>query len=153
MKSAGLIFTTACAVGLLAMAASNALSQAPGQDANSSPEPGSAVYQPTKESGPVQVALDQFDYALATHDVALLQAAGVNEAGAKRWQEFFKQNPRAKVTDRCPVSNLFVSDASAIWTCTETATIISEGKPRAFEHVIRYTFARNQNTWSIVDRR
>lgn len=153
MKTAGWLLTIASGIALLATTAPNAVAQNSNQSANSFPAPESAVYQPTKEAGPVQIALNQFDHALAKHDVALLQEAGVSPASAKRWQEFFKDNPRATVTDRCPVSELFISDASAIWTCTETATIISEGKPRAFVHTIRYTFARNLDTWTVIDRR
>ncbi len=98
-------------------------------------------------------ALNQFDNALALHDVDLLESAGVKRADAKRWQKFFKDNPHATVTDQCPDSDLLISDNTATWTCTETATILSEGKPRAFAHVIRFTFARNNGIWTVADRR
>lgn len=153
MKSAGWFLTLLCVFGLLGMAAPLAPSQTPRHDVATLPASETAVYQVANQALPVQAALHQFDYALTMHDVGLLQAAGVKRADAKRWQEFFKDNPRATVTDKCPVSELFISDASAVWVCTETATIISEGKPRSFVHTIRFTFSRNHGTWLVADRR
>lgn len=153
MKPAGLILAIVSGVGLLAMATPSALSQSSGYGASSFSAFDSSIYQPAAvETLPVQAALNQFDYALAMHDIAMLQASGVKRRNAKRWQKFFKDNPRATVTDQCPVSALFISDNKASWTCMETATIISEGKPRAFQHVIHFTFARNNGTWLVADR-
>lgn len=153
MKSAGWFLTVVSGIGFLAIAAPNALSQTSAPQLNSFAASGSATYQPVEEAVPVQAALNQFDYALARHDIRLLQAAGVNRADAKRWREFFRDNPHATVTDRCSVSDLYISDESASWTCTETATIISEGKPRSFVHVIRFMFARNNGNWIVAERR
>lgn len=100
----------------------------------------------------MKAALSQFDYALAMHDVGMLQVAGVNTASAKLWDRFFSENPLATVTDDCPVSELFVSEDAATWTCTETVTIISAGRPRAFDHVIRFRFGRNNGIWKVADR-
>lgn len=123
----------------------------PEADSFSAPEP--AVYQPVQEAVPVQAVLKRFDHGLALHDVGLLQAAGVNRSDAKRWREFFRQNPQATVTDECPISGLYISEESASWTCTETATIISEGRPRSFVHVIRFAFAKANGAWSVAYRR
>lgn len=86
------------------------------------------------------------------HDVGMLQVAGVNTASAKLWDRFFSENPLATVTDDCPVSELFVSEDAATWTCTETVTIISAGRPRAFDHVIRFRFGRKSGIWKVADR-
>ena len=140
-------------VGLLAMAAPKTLSQTPAHGESLFSASESAMYQPAQKAVSVQAALDQFDNALALRDVGRLQAAGVNPADAKRWRRFFRDNPRATVTDLCPVPYLLISEDTASWTCTETATIISEGKPRSFAHVIRFTFARDNGTWTVADRR
>jgi hypothetical protein len=153
MKPAGWFLTLVSGVGLLAIAAPNAISQTSTHELNPYAASEPATYEPVKEAVPVQAALNQFDDALARHDVGMLEAAGVKRADAKRWREFFRENPHATVTDRCSVSDLFISDESASWTCTETATIISEGKPRSFVHVIRFTFARNNGNWIVAERR
>ena len=141
-KSFGLILALVSAAGLLAMAAPNAFAQASGYTVKLLSASESATYQLAEEAVPVRSALNQFDSALAMHDVEKLQAVGIKRVSAKGWQKFFKDNPRATVTDYCPVSELFISDDTANWTCTETATVISEGKPRPFVHVIRFTFAK-----------
>jgi hypothetical protein len=152
MKSAaGMVVAVLSLVGLLVMVPLNVFPQAPGYGMN--PVSKSAVYQPVDAAVPVHAALDQFDSALAAHDVDKLQATGVKPAGVKLWQKFFRENPGATVTDRCPASELTVSDDTASWICTETVTIIFEGKPLAFPHVIHFTFARIDGNWIIADRR
>ncbi len=139
--------------GQLAMAAPNAFSQSPAYGANLASASEPATYQPAEEAVQVQAALNQFDSALDAHDVGKLRAAGIKAVTAKRWQSFFRNNPRATITDRCPVSDLFISDGTASWTCSETTTVISEGKPRAFVYVIRFTFAKTNGVWMIEGRR
>lgn len=146
---AGLI--VAVVSGLLAMVPPHAFSQAPGYDAPQLSAP--AAYQPVPKAVPVQAALNQFSSALATHDPDKLQASGIKPASIKRWRKFFRENPRATVLDRCPPSDLSISEDTATWTCTETVTIIFDGKPLSFPHVIHFTFARNNGTWMIADRR
>jgi hypothetical protein len=153
MRSFGLILALVSATGSLVMAAPNAFAQASGYSANLLSASESTRYQLAEEAVPVRAALNQFDSALAMHDVEKLQAAGIKQVSAKGWERFFKNNPRATVTDHCPVSQLFISDDTASWTCTETATVISEGRPRSFVNVIRFTFARRNGTWMIADRR
>jgi hypothetical protein len=153
MKSAGFVLTILSGVGLLAIAAPIALSQTSGYAGNSFAAADSAVYLPAEGAVPVQAVLDRFDDALAKHDIEKLQAAGVKRSSAKLWQRFFRENPEATVTDNCPASELTISNDRATWTCTETATIISDGRPRSFVHVIRFIFARNNGTWLIADRR
>jgi len=152
MRSFGWILAVSAA-GSLAMAVPNAFSQSSAYSVNLVPASESVAYQPAEEAVPVQAALNQFDSALAKHDVEKLRASGINAVTAKGWQKFFRDNPRATVTDHCPISELLISDETANWTCTETATVISEGKPRAFAHVIRFTFAKRNGMWMIVDRR
>lgn len=113
----------------------------------------SVAYQPTAEAFSVRATLDQFDSALAIHDVEGLRAVGVERASAKGWRRFFRNNPSATVTDECPVSDLSISGGIANWTCMETVTILSEGKPRSFPHTIRFTFAKRNGTWMVADRR
>lgn len=150
MKSpAGLIF--ALVSGLLAVVSPRAFSQTPEYDAPQLAP--TAAYQPAQKAVPVRAALNQFSSALAMHDPDKLQAAGVKPASVKLWRKFFHENPRATVLDRCPASELTISDDTAAWTCTETVTIIFDGKPLSFPHVIHFTFARNNGTWMIADRR
>jgi hypothetical protein len=79
--------------------------------------------------------------------------AGMKPQQAKLFQSFFKDNPTAKVSDDCPSSLLGISGDTATWTCTETTTIISGGKPLSSQHGIRFTFARKNGAWTIADRR
>lgn len=113
----------------------------------------SAVGRSGEEAALVQAALDHFDFALASHDIGELQAVGIKPVLAKRWQKFFTNNPRANVTDNCPASTLFISGDTATWNCIEMATIISEGKPVQFTHLIRFSFANRNGVWMISDRR
>jgi hypothetical protein len=109
--------------------------------------------QPMDEAVKVEATLNRFDSALALRDIDLLQAAGINPVTAKRWHHFFKDNPRAEVTDSCPASQLFISGDSAVWNCTETATVIADGKPLPFSLGIRFTFTKSNGEWMISDRR
>jgi hypothetical protein len=113
----------------------------------------SAACQVVTEATKVQQTLDRFDSGLAAHDIDQLQAAGIEAGSAKGWQRFFKSNPEAKVTDSCPVTELFIGGDTAIWNCTETSTITSSGKPTQFAHVIRFTFTKKNGEWLISDRR
>lgn len=158
LKSAGLILAVSSGLGLLAMAAPSALAKGwpkfrhahPARPASTN---GSTFIPAPRGFGTVKAALSQFDYALAMHDTGMLQVAGVNRESAKLWDKFFSENPLATVTDNCPASELFVAEDKAIWTCTETVTIISAGRPRAFDHVIQFTFGRDHGIWKVADRR
>lgn len=101
----------------------------------------------------VKAALSQFDYALAMHDVVMLQAAGVDPAGAKRWDKFFSENPLAKVTDDCPASELFAGETKAFWNCTETVTLFPDGKAQPFYHLIQFSFGKKNGMWKVSGRR
>lgn len=105
------------------------------------------------EESLVRASLDEFDSALVARDIDRLQAVGIKPSTAKRWQKFFKSNPEAQVTDDCPVWTLIISGDDASWNCRETATIISEGKPVSFEHMIRFIFEKTNGVWMIVDRK
>jgi hypothetical protein len=153
MKYFRLFFSLVAAAGQLAVSTPGAFAQ----PASDSPTPAAAhitaACQLVEEATMVQEALDRFDTALASHDVQLLQAAGIEPVSAKGWQRFFKSNPEAKVTDTCPVSDLFIAGDTANWSCTETSTINSEGKPHQFARVIRFTFVKKNSSWMIADRR
>lgn len=149
LKSAGLIVALAAGFGPFAMPASKSQNVLPARPVSSD---GSAFVAAPRGFGSVKAALRQFDYALAMHDVGMLQVAGVNNASAKLWDKFFSENPLATVTDDCPLSELFEAEDTATWTCTETVTIISAGRPRAFYHVIRFRFGRKSGMWKVADR-
>jgi hypothetical protein len=153
MKSFGLILAVVSAAGTLTMTASKALPQTPRYGESLVSERRTATYQHADEITLVQAKLNEFDSALAAHDVGGLQAIGIKRVTAKRWLQFFKDNPRATVTDQCLLADLSISGNAASWTCTETATIISEEKPKAFVHLIRFMFAKTGGEWTIADRR
>lgn len=141
------------AAGLFVTATPYALSQKSSYGVSSFSGSDDVEYQNWKEALPLEAAMDRFNYALANHDVGMLQAAGVKNSSAKLWQRFFSENPLATVSDRCPVSELMISYDTGYWTCTETVTIISEGKPKPFLHVIHFTFAKKRGVWLVADRR
>jgi len=151
MKSSASLTALIVAAGLLAIAAPPSWTQASSFVSNGAVS--SAALPLPAESALVQARLDQFDSALAAHDVARLQATGINPATAKRWQRFFKDNPDAQVTDRCPVWALDIAGDTASWECTESGAIVSDGKPVTFEHVIHFRFAKRDGVWIIADRK
>jgi hypothetical protein len=149
MKSLGFFLALVTTAGLAAAAAPSALAQKAVYPA----APVAAAWQPAEQAASVQAALYQFDAAVASHDVGLLQAAGIKPGSARGWQKFFKNNPEATVTDNCPASGLMMFGDTAVWSCTETVTVISEGKPVPFALGIRFTFAKRNGAWLIADRR
>jgi hypothetical protein len=153
MKFAGYFLAVVSAIGLFAMAAPHAISQQPGYGMSSFSASNAPTYRDRDEALPLEAAMDRFNYALANHDVGMLQAAGVKRSSAKLWQRFFSENPRATVADTCPASDLLISYDTGYWNCIETVTIISEGKPKSFIHVIHFTFARKRGIWLVADRR
>ncbi len=153
MKSSKFLVTLAAAAGTFAMVAPIAFAQSSEHSEMPPAVTASTAGQPVEAVARVRAALDQFDSALASHDVGELQAQGIKPKIAKRWQEFFRDNPRASVTDNCPAWALVISGDTAQWHCTETATIISEGKPVPFAHLISFTFTKKDQGWMISDRR
>lgn len=153
MKFVRLTIAMLWAAGLLAILAPNARSQQLTSGTGAFSASDAPEYRNGQETLPLEAAMDHFNYALAMHDVGMLQAAGVKRQSARRWQKFFSENPLATVSDRCPVSDLLISSDTSYWTCTETVTIISEGKPKAFLHVIHFTFAKKRGVWLVADRR
>ena len=107
MRFFGSILALISVAGPLALAPPNAFSQSSAFGENLVSMPESATYRPADETVQVQAALNQFDSALDAHDVGRLRAAGIKAVSAKRWQSFFRDNPRATITDRCPISELF----------------------------------------------
>jgi hypothetical protein len=152
-RFSGMLLILVSAAGLLLLAVPNGLAQSSvgGESWLSTSE--STTYHPTAEAFLVRATLDQFDSALAVHDVEGLQAVGVKRVSAKGWRRFFRNNPNATVTDECPVSELSISAGVASWTCTETVTILSEGRPKSFPHTIHFTFAKHNGVWMVADRR
>jgi hypothetical protein len=151
MKSLASFLALIAAAGLLAIAAPHSWSQS--ASLVSSVENSSGALSVGGEAALVQARLEQFNSALALHNITQLQAAGVKPANAKRWLKFFKQNPAAHISDRCPVGDLIISGDAATWDCTETATIVSEGKHVSFEHTIHFTFSKQDGIWMIADRK
>ncbi len=152
MKSFKWFLAPVVVAGLFAMTAPNLLGQA-GNERASAEARMTAACQVVAEATLVQETLDKFDSALAAHDVDQLQAAGIEPASSKGWQRFFKSNPEAKVTDSCPVTDLFIGGNTAIWNCTETSTITSSGKPVQYAHLIRFTFTKKNGEWVISERK
>ncbi len=141
------------AAGALAAMTSGALAQSQNDRAGSAEARMTSACQVVGEATLVQETLDRFDSALAAHNVDQIQAAGINPVSAKGWQRFFKSNPEARVTDSCPVTELFIGSDTAIWNCMETSTISSAGKPVQYAHLVRFTFAKKNGEWIISDRR
>jgi hypothetical protein len=136
-----------------ALATPNAFAQKTAYNFAPSVVPASAELRPMEEAATVQATLNQFDSAVASHDVEQLQAVGIKPGSARGWQKFFKSNPEATVTDDCPVSTLVILSDAAVWSCTETVTVISEGKQVPFALGVRFTFAKKNGVWTIADRR
>ncbi len=141
------------ATGIFSIAQPNALAQTAMFIAIPAGMTTPSTAQPREDATMVQAVLNQFDTAVASHDVRLLQAAGIKPAPAKGWQRFFKDNPEASVTDDCPRSELVISGGTANWYCTETATIVSEGKQVSCTKVIHFTFTKTSDAWIISDRK
>jgi hypothetical protein len=153
MKTLRLTLSLAAAVSFFALSTPGAFCQGPESSDNPQPIVIPPACQLVNEALQVQDALQRFDSALASHDVQQLLAAGVEPSSARGWQRFFKDNPRATVTDRCSGSDLAISGDTANWSCTETSTIESEGKPVQYAHNIRFTFTRKNGEWTLSDRR
>ena len=153
MRCNGLLLALLGAICWLTTAAPGAFAQNARDNAATPDGPAPAAERALEEAALVRMTLDQFDSALASHDVGQLQAAGVKPASAKGWQRFFKSNPGARVKDNCPAYALYISGNTAYWACTETATIVSDGEPLVFTHLIRFTFTRKNGAWTISDRR
>ncbi|MGB6689850.1 MAG: hypothetical protein WBE76_18595 [Terracidiphilus sp.] len=152
MKLSGWILalvSTACA-----LATANTFAQRTAYNAAPSVVPASAEWPAmNNEAATVQATLNQFDSAVASRDVEQLQAVGIKAGSAKSWQRFFRSNPAATVTDDCPASTLIILSDTAVWSCTETVTVISEGKPVPFALGVRFMFAKKNGVWTIADRR
>ena len=159
MKSLNVIFAIVAAAAITAGAQERTLIASTSGPSNG-PEIGGntpAVIpipcQVSSDATMVQERLLQFDSALASHDLNQLEATGIQPVSLKRWQKFFKDNPDATVTDRCPIASLFIMDDNASWNCIETTTIGTGKKQTGSEHMIHFAFARKNGAWMISDRR
>jgi hypothetical protein len=153
MKLFRFLLILVAAAGTLAMAAPRALCQGP---ENNNDRPAITIppaCQLVNDALQVQDAVNRFDTALASRDVQQLLAAGIEPSSVKGWQRFFKDNPRATVTDSCSGNDLSISGDTANWSCKETSVIQSDGKPVQYAHNIRFTFTRKNGEWTISDRR
>ena len=111
--------------------------------------------KPVDETALVRAAVEKFNAALADHSVAAMKAIWptMNSSQQKGFQNFFKSNRDAKMSDSCSPSSLSIAGDSASWTCSETTTIMANGSPMNSEHSIRFTFKKDGNGWVIEDRR
>lgn len=141
------------AAGIFAIAAPSAFAQENRLTMYLPASTPSVAHHVQDATAPVLATLNQFDSAIATHDIALLQAVGIQPSRAKSWQRFFRDNPDASVTDNCPATSLNISGDTASWDCVETATVISDRKPVSFTRLIRFTFTNTNGAWMISDRR
>jgi hypothetical protein len=163
MKSIGLVLALALAAGPLAMAAPE--NAAPAPVAAASADASTAIASPAPEPAPVpcqwvdnegthvQETINNFNSALASHDVDKLHAVGIESVSAKGWQRFFHDNPRATITDSCPSSDLVINGDTASWDCIERSTIINDGKPVPYMRLIHFTFTKTSLGWLIADRK
>lgn len=153
MKSLRFLLSLVAVAGMLAIAAPSVWSQGPENNNDHQAIVIPPACQLVNDALQVQDALNRFDSALASRDVQQLLASGIEPASVKGWQRFFKDNPRATVTDSCSGSDLSISGNIANWSCKETSIILSDGKPVQFAHNIRFTFTRKNGEWTISDRR
>jgi hypothetical protein len=153
MKSYAIFLGLVAGAGAFATARPNAIAQTLKDNAAPAVAVPPVASSAAEEAARVQAALNRFDSALAAHDLGQLQALGIKPASAKGWQRFFKNNPRATVTDQCPASGLAILGDTATWSCIETATVISEGKLLPYPFAVRFTFTKQDGVWTISDRR
>ncbi len=106
--------------------------------------------QPVDQTALLQAVVNNFNAALAAHDVGKMHAvwAGMTPQVEKKWQGFFKNFPKARVSENCPAGSLNVSGSSATWSCTITTLI--PGAP-ARPQDIRFTLSKKNDAWVIAD--
>jgi hypothetical protein len=152
-----LMATAATLAVTFTLAVPSAQAQGPENTAGNSSEQQAIVIPPScqlvNEALQVQDAINRFNNALASRDTQQLLASGIEPASVKGWQRFFRDNPRATVTDRCSGNDLSIAGDTANWSCSEMSTIVSDGRPVQYAHNIRFTFTRKNGSWSISDRR
>lgn len=107
---------------------------------------------PVDERALVAAAFSNYNAALRAHNVAGMRAiwTGMSAKQAKAFQDFFKGNPDAAISDTCSPASLAISGDTASWTCTETTTIAAGGQPHV--HSMHFTFAKRNGVWTIADR-
>lgn len=127
----------------------------PKQVAAPAPAPAAAAPKAVDETALLQAVVQRFNAALAEHSVDAMRALwpGMNKGQEKGFQNFFKSNPGAKMSDSCTAFSLTVSGESATWVCNETTTIIAGGRPMTSQHSISFTFKKSSGNWIIADRR
>ena len=108
--------------------------------------------QPVDQTALLQAVINNFNGALGAHDVGRMRTvwAGMTPQVTKKWQDFFKNFPKAKVSESCPTGSLSISGDSATWSCTITTLI--PGAP-ARPQDIRFTLAKRNDAWVIADWR
>ena len=113
------------------------------------PAPAPAAPQVVDQSVLIASVVNNFSAALAGHDVSQMQAAWPTMTGqdVKKWQNFFKSNPKAKITESCPAGALAISGDSASWSCTVT-TMIPGSSPQPPQR-LRFTLAKRNGTWVV----
>lgn len=111
--------------------------------------------QPVDEASLVRAAVEKFNAALGAHNVNAMKAIwpSMKSGQEKGFQNFFKSNPGAKMSDSCTPFSLTISGNSATWVCNETTTITANGRPNTSEHSIRFSFKKTNGGWIIEDRR
>jgi predicted Ser/Thr protein kinase len=122
-----------------------------------------SLFGPNDEPARVQQALSNFESAWNAHDIARIREtwSGISSQQVNALESFFKDEPNAKVSDDCSLSNLKISGNTAKWSCTETTTIVVGGKPQASAHNVQITFSKKNGswfskksgTWTVAERR
>jgi predicted Ser/Thr protein kinase len=119
------------------------------------PAPAPAAPKGADDTALLQALVQRFNGALAAHSVDGMRALwpGMNKNQEKGFQNFFKSNPGARMSDSCTAFSLTVSGESANWVCNETTTIIAGGRPMTSQHSITFGFKKSGGNWIIADRR
>ena len=119
------------------------------------PAPAPEAPRPVDETALLQSVLQRFNAALAAHSVDAMRAVwpGMNRNQEKGFQNFFKSNPGAKMSDNCTAFSLTVSGEFATWTCNESTTIVAGGRPMTSQHSITFNFKKSGGNWIVSDRR
>lgn len=118
------------------------------------PTPAPEAPKPVDETALLLAVVQKFNGALAAQSVDAMRAEwpGMNKGQEKGFQNFFKSNRGAKMSDSCTPFSLTVSGDTATWVCNESTTIIAGGRPATSQHSITYSFKKASGNWVIADR-
>jgi len=102
----------------------------------------------------IQSLMNSFYGAFNAHSVVQMRGywTGMTAAQAKSYDSIFKDQTKMRVDRNCPTNALDINGNSANWTCTETTTIESGGKPMTNRLQIHFKLKKTGNSWTIDSR-